>query len=781
MGNTIIKKNEWKQDTSVAGKPFKCFNGSTIISDLNTLEACTKDNNKIKDGLFYKYLEGILEDTSYSNVKPDLRAAQLACEKGIVWKKRFPYLKTLKCTDSEFNTDEKKTMLGRYIELKKKTGTVGNFEKCEGDSAGSSSVCNKEIISNPNIKSVIKNDNLKNLSTVINTCNDDDYRGTDIGDNEFWDNRCTTIDAKDATKLGHINKLTLENLQKTDDNLEKMNFCASYKSQLKLCIAEQKKYFGEEARTLFDIEPNPDKLKDGIDQCYLDWEPPTKDIKSKCSLRCSNSAAKTYCNTKPGFKYDSSKELEVCGLDDTNDTKYLGENNEKINNIKTIDGNTFNEPNLDNMDARSMLVEQCNNCCAQKTQCNDGLTDDDKIGYDYDNKQITDPSADSYKGTINCLENYKGTPTITCESGNVALNGCEPKKCTIPSDFTIKHNIVQNPQNLNIDGFNVKYKCKSGDTTTVYNAQVCDNDNEDFKLDSSSRCTAPTNSCLVPNGYNPSKHKLANNVVWTKGDNFNVTASCADGYNGTVTFDQCAAVNQEATITDNCKLDKCTQPTLDEGVEVEETNLERNNFNVNASCKAGFYEKASLSTTKCTKNNTQYKINGKCDKIKCTHPINLPARYKKVKNENENLTKKDFNVKYICDPKNYELNDKSKPIEVKSCIENNKPYTVVGECKEKIVKQTAAPVTTKTTTTKTQNKLVTSTGVTAGTTAQPISTVSPVAGAATPGVVGTASPVTGVVPTQQNWFEKLDLPLKIAIIGGPVLLLIIIIIIIASR
>eukprot|EP01050_Picozoa_sp_SAG11_P005907 SAG11_NODE_435_length_9493_cov_21.529806_2_plen_952_part_00 len=162
---------------------------------------------------------------------------------------------------------------------------------------------------------------------------------------------------------------------------------------------------------------------------------------------------------------------------------------------------------------------------------------------------------------------------------------------------------------------------------------------------------------------------------------FDVTAVCADGYVGSLTATACTA-SGEYTISGSCAQPICTTATvLPANIgAVTETNVDLGNgaFDVSAVCADGY--EGTLTATACT-SNSEYTVSGSCTPIVCTADTSLPPNTGTVTETNLDLSNGAFDVTAVCD-EGYEgsLTATACESSLGGGRNNNGEYTISGTC-----------------------------------------------------------------------------------------------------
>ncbi|CAK9066410.1 unnamed protein product, partial [Durusdinium trenchii] len=240
-------------------------------------------------------------------------------------------------------------------------------------------------------------------------------------------------------------------------------------------------------------------------------------------------------------------------------------------------------------------------------------TADVKHAYQVTQRSLSIPS---FNVSVGCIGKRTGPPkAMVCEDHGepYKLEGCAPLLCESPSSM-VGYDVVENLKE--ILGFDVTAECSFG-YTGVAKVQACKADGEPYVL---SGCTPIV--CSEPpeeekRDYEITLHSLER-------PSFSISTRCRSGV-GTGRAVPCKH-HGDAYHLVGCKPASCTSPrlTLGDGYVVYETSLTYPNFQVNASCADGYTGKAVVR--RCRRGGEPYEVSG-CSAPKCTEPKSVPHRY----------------------------------------------------------------------------------------------------------------------------------------------------------
>eukprot|EP00913_Durusdinium_trenchii_P008324 g7818.t1 len=238
---------------------------------------------------------------------------------------------------------------------------------------------------------------------------------------------------------------------------------------------------------------------------------------------------------------------------------------------------------------------------------------DVKHAYQVTQRSLSIPS---FNVSVGCIGKRTGPPkAMVCEDHGepYKLEGCAPLLCESPSSM-VGYDVVENLKE--ILGFDVTAECSFG-YTGVAKVQACKADGEPYVL---SGCTPIV--CSEPpeeekRDYEITLHSLER-------PSFSISTRCRSGV-GTGRAVPCKH-HGDAYHLVGCKPASCTSPrlTLGDGYVVYETSLTYPNFQVNASCADGYTGKAVVR--RCRRGGEPYEVSG-CSAPKCTEPKSVPHRY----------------------------------------------------------------------------------------------------------------------------------------------------------
>ena len=221
----------------------------------------------------------------------------------------------------------------------------------------------------------------------------------------------------------------------------------------------------------------------------------------------------------------------------------------------------------------------------------------DATGYDVTETVLSESRFDV---TVKCSSGYVGTAAVAAcpaDAEPYTLSGCKKDKlCFAPADAT-GYTVTENT--LSESRFDVTAECADGYFGTAAVA-ACSSDGNPYSLSGCKKekmCTAPADAT----GYAVTEAHLA-------ASKFDVTAECAKGYVGTAVVTVCSANADAYTLSG------CAKPMLCVAVEdaiaykITETSLSTSNFDVSAECAEGYEGTASVSP--CSNDGEPYAIDG---------------------------------------------------------------------------------------------------------------------------------------------------------------------------
>jgi len=203
---------------------------------------------------------------------------------------------------------------------------------------------------------------------------------------------------------------------------------------------------------------------------------------------------------------------------------------------------------------------------------------------------------------IKCIDSYIGNPTaVPCteEDTIYKVQGCEKKVfCMAPTAL----GYLVTEDNLVMQAFDVTATCAPGFHGAAKVGKCTAQDTE-YSL---TGCTE--SFCVSPDttGYAVSEVELRKH-------DFQVTAACGVGYEGTAVVEPCA-LHQGAYTLKGCERKEifCVAPSVTSGYQVSETDLRVDEFEVTATCAPGWTGTAKV--TKCSgatqKVSTAYSLSG---------------------------------------------------------------------------------------------------------------------------------------------------------------------------
>jgi len=212
--------------------------------------------------------------------------------------------------------------------------------------------------------------------------------------------------------------------------------------------------------------------------------------------------------------------------------------------------------------------------------------------------------------TAKCAEGYEGTAAVEACKANkekYVLSGCSLiQLCLAPE--TMKGYVISET-NLKISNFGVTAQCAAGYVGTAI-VQSCTSNGESYKVSGCEFdpvCLAPADKA----GYSVTESVLASSK-------FDVTATCAAGYEGTPVVTVCGSDGKPYSLS-GCKVEQvCVAPVSASGYAVTETVMVKSKFDVTAKCAAGYTGTAIV--TACASDGGTYTLGG-CEKEQlCTAP-----------------------------------------------------------------------------------------------------------------------------------------------------------------
>ena len=160
-------------------------------------------------------------------------------------------------------------------------------------------------------------------------------------------------------------------------------------------------------------------------------------------------------------------------------------------------------------------------------------------------------------------------------------------------------------------------------------------------------------------------------------ENWDVTATCADGYEGTPKITPCSKNGEVYTVTGCKKIPICSRPANKIGYEpITENNLERDSFDVTASCDISRGYEGTATVTRCQEDGQSYTLSGCSLPQSCEDPENVNQYI--LNPDKTNKTVKGFNLEVQSCADGYE--DEGTP-KITPCSKNGEVYTVTG-CEE---------------------------------------------------------------------------------------------------
>jgi hypothetical protein len=233
-------------------------------------------------------------------------------------------------------------------------------------------------------------------------------------------------------------------------------------------------------------------------------------------------------------------------------------------------------------------------CCGEFETCNDIKKKEECLKGTKYNTELDKPQY--LKGGIKRSDRYSyGSSAGNFTTDDFNKKCCIPQTCTSPSDTT-GYNV--NETNKTINGFDVTASCADNYEGTAV-VTKCGRDGEPYTL---SNCTPK--ACTTPSdttGYKDITETTKNF------NGFEVTASCADNYEGTAGVTKCSNDDEPYTLS-GCTLKTCTTPSDTTGYNVTETSKNFNGFDVTASCADNYSGTAKV--TKCSSDGQPYILSG---------------------------------------------------------------------------------------------------------------------------------------------------------------------------
>ena len=248
----------------------------------------------------------------------------------------------------------------------------------------------------------------------------------------------------------------------------------------------------------------------------------------------------------------------------------------------------------------------------------------------------------SFDVTATCAENYEGNATVAaCTTGGdpYTLSGCEPIVCVSPAN-TAGYETPTETELSTAAGFDVTTTCAAHYVGTAV-ATACTVNGAAYTLSGCEPivCTSPADLT----GYNtPNEVELDTSAA----GGFDVTATCAENYEGAATATACVADGGPYALS-GCLPITCTRPTTPGYANYVEANLVHSvgPFDVTVTCGPN-YEGVAVAT-QCDTSGS-YTVSG-CQQIICTRPTSpgWNAGYN-IPTETELSTAVGFDVTSTC-------------------------------------------------------------------------------------------------------------------------------------
>ncbi|CAJ1339586.1 unnamed protein product [Effrenium voratum] len=247
---------------------------------------------------------------------------------------------------------------------------------------------------------------------------------------------------------------------------------------------------------------------------------------------------------------------------------------------------------------------------------------------------------EDFNVTAVCAKGYnKGKAIVTMckEPGQpYLLTGCGAGSCTEPSAkaaFDYRYTAYS----LEMPSFSVAVSCPSGKGKGM--AKECPREDQPFTLEGCEPipCKSPTSGpgtagyMVFETSLNPYE--------------FNVSAICADGYQGTPAVKVCSEGGKTYSLT-GCKARSCSPPTMDVDPYVTTVHsLEIPSFSVTTKCKGVKDPSKPIMAVPCTRDLQPYTLEG-CLPLMCSSPTKTAEDGYAVVETNKLI--KGFNVKATC-------------------------------------------------------------------------------------------------------------------------------------
>lgn len=211
-----------------------------------------------------------------------------------------------------------------------------------------------------------------------------------------------------------------------------------------------------------------------------------------------------------------------------------------------------------------------------------------------------------------CAEGYKGKAMITpcSKSGQpYKISGCTPKLCLTPPELE-KQDYQVSEHSLEMRFFSVMAQCKGLGKAVV---KQCKSDMEPYVIFGCLPFTCTTNKTSADDGYQvfEASKRL---------DSWDVTATCAPGFEGTAKVNKCEKPLTAYTLS-GCSPIKCAMAVHEElrDYDVTVTDMHVPTFSVDVKCKGVAEAGVVPAAVPCFKSNEPFKLKN-CKPMECTSP-----------------------------------------------------------------------------------------------------------------------------------------------------------------
>lgn len=221
----------------------------------------------------------------------------------------------------------------------------------------------------------------------------------------------------------------------------------------------------------------------------------------------------------------------------------------------------------------------------------------ESTGYEINEEGIT---AHDFKVKATCTEGYSGTAKVDpclVDNGPYTLSGCEKTVLCLTPKITEGYQVTES--SLERRSFSVTATCAPGYLGEAA-VEAC-GEGAPYALRG---CEPDRRTCGVPEdttGYILQARSL-------QFFNFQVAASCADGFSGKAFVEPCTAHGEAFKVAGCSKISYCSSPVDQRGYAITEMSKTIQGFQVEAKCAAGYFGKPSV--TVCTKEHQPYALSG---------------------------------------------------------------------------------------------------------------------------------------------------------------------------